>query len=64
MSFLRPCKKEDAQTTANVLNEYFITFIPVLQWFSDQSPHFYNKVMHTLASSPGVKHRFSTVYAP
>ncbi len=29
--FLRPCKKADAETTANVLNEYLTTFIPVLQ---------------------------------
>ncbi len=46
------------------MNEYFTTFIPVLEWFSDQGPHFCNKVMQNLASSFGVKHRFSTVYAP
>ncbi len=57
-------KKADEETTANVFNEYFTTFIPVLQWFFDQRPHFCNKVMQTLASSPGVKHRFSTVYPP
>ncbi len=63
-AFLRPCKNADAETSANVLNEYFTTFIPVLQWFSDQCPHFCNKVMQTLASSLRVKHRFSTVCAP
>ncbi len=47
---LRPCKKEDAETTSKVLNEYFTTFIPFLQWFSDQGPHFCNKVMQTLES--------------
>ncbi len=44
--------------------EYFATFVPVLQWFSDQGPHFCNKVMQNLSNSLGVKHRFSTVYAP
>ncbi len=61
---LRPCKEADAETTAIDLNEYFNSFIPVLQWFSDQGRYFCNKVMQTLASSLEVKHRFSTVYAP
>ncbi len=61
---MRPCKKADAETTANVLNEYFTNFIPVLQWFSYQGPHFWKKVSQTLASSFGVKHCFSAVYAP
>ncbi len=29
--FLKPCKKADAETTSNVLMEYFSTFVPVLQ---------------------------------
>ncbi len=44
--------------------EYFTTFVPVPQLFSDQGPHFHDKVMQTLASSLEVKQRFSTVYAP
>ncbi len=59
--FLRPCKIADTETTANVLNEYSITFIPLLQWISDLGHHFCNKVMQNLASSLGDKHRFYTV---
>lgn len=33
--FLRDCKHDDAETTAEVLMEYFTTFLPVLTWFSD-----------------------------
>ncbi len=44
--------------------EYFSTFVPVLQWFSDQGPHFCNKVMQNLSTYLEVKHLFSTVYAP
>lgn len=62
--FLRPCEKADARSTANVLVEYFTTFVPVLKWFSDQGPHFCNEVMQLLATTLGVRHRFSTVYAP
>ena len=62
--FLRACKSADAETAASVLCEYFTTFVPVLQWFSDQGPHFCNKVMELLAQTLGAKHRFSTVYAP
>ena len=62
--FLRGCKHADASTTAEVLTEYFTTFVPVTKWFSDQGPHFCNKVMEMLAQSIGANHRFSTVYAP
>ena len=62
--FLRACQKADAATTAEVLMEYFTTFVPVLQWFSDQGTHFKNEVMELLANSLGVKHHFSTPYVP
>lgn len=62
--FLRPCKSADAETTASVLMEYFTTFVPVLNWFSDQGSHFKNQVMEFLACSLGAKHSFSTPYVP
>ncbi len=52
------------RSRSNVLMEYFSTFLPVLEWFSDQGTHFCNKGMQKLSASLGVKHRFSTVYAP
>ena len=61
---LRAVSRADAQTTANVLMEYFTIFVPVLQWFSDQGPHFCNKVMELLAASLGARHLLSTLYAP
>jgi len=61
---LRSCKSANAETTAQVLLEYFTTFVPVLQWFSDQGTHFKNEVMERLASSLGAKQRFSTAYVP
>lgn len=62
--FLRACQSADAETAASTLLEYFTTFVPVLQWISDQGPHFANKVMELLASSHEAKHRFSTPYVP
>ncbi len=62
--FLRACEKADAETTAEVLMEYFTTFVPVLSWFSDQGTHFKNEVMEILAKSLGAKHNFSTPYVP
>ena len=62
--FLRACEKADAETTAEVLMEYFTTFVPVLSWFSDQGTHFKNEVIEILANSLGVKHNFSTPYVP
>ena len=62
--FLRSCRKADAETTAEVLMEYFTTFVPVLSWFSDQGSHFKNEVMEILAKSLGAKHQFSTPYVP
>ncbi len=62
--FLRSCKFANAETTADVLIEYFTTFVPVLMWFSDQGTHFKNEVMELLAKSLGAKHRFSTAYVP
>lgn len=41
-----------------------MTFVPVLEWFSDQGPHFRNAVIELLASSMGSKHRLSTAYVP
>ena len=52
------------EITANVLTKYFTTFFPVLNWFSDQGTHFLNKIIFQLTSNLGVKHRYSTVYAP
>ncbi len=49
--FLKPCKNADAETTSNVLMEYFSAFAPVLQWFSDQGRHFRNKVIQNLSTS-------------
>lgn len=62
--FLRSCAKADAETTAEILMEYFTTFVPVLSWFSDQGSHFKNEVMEILAKSLGAKHNFSTPYVP
>ncbi len=62
--FLEPCKNAHAETTANVLMEYFSTFVPVLQWFSDQGPRICNTIMQYLSTSVGVKHLLSTVYEP
>lgn len=62
--FLRACEKADAETTAEVLMEYFTTFVPVLSWFSDQGTHFKNEVMEILSKSLGAKHKFSTPYVP
>lgn len=62
--YLRACAHADAETTANVLVEYFTTFVPVLQWFSDQGTHFKNEVMELLAKDLGVRHHFSTAYVP
>lgn len=62
--FLRACKHADAETTAEVLLEYFTTFTPVLTWFSDQGTHFKNNVMELLAKSLGARHLFSTAYVP
>ena len=62
--FLRSCESANAQTTADVLMEYFSTFVPVLKWFSDQGSHFKNEVMEILATSLGAKHRFSSAYVP
>ena len=62
--FLRACKQADAATATEVLMEYFTTFVPVLQWFSDQGTHFKNEVMRLLAASLGAKHNFSTPYVP
>ena len=62
--FLRSCASACAEATADVLAEYFTTFVPVLNWFSDQGSHFKNEVMELLASSLGAKHRFSTAYVP
>lgn len=62
--YLRPCRNADATSTAEVLLEYFSTFVPVLKWFSDQGPHFANEVMEVLASALGARHRFSTAYVP
>jgi len=62
--FLRSCKSADAETTAEVLMEYFTTFVPVLMWFSDQGTHFKNQVLEILATCLGAKHRFSTPYVP
>lgn len=62
--YLRPCAKADARSTVDILMEYFTTFVPVLKWFSDKGPHFCNEVMEGLAATLGVRHRFSTVYAP
>lgn len=36
--FLRPCARADAETALEVLMEYLSTFVPVLQWVSDQGP--------------------------
>ena len=44
--------------------EYFTTFLPVLNWFSDQGSNFKNQVMEYLAKSLGAKHNFSTPYVP
>ncbi len=52
--FLKPCKNADAESTANVLMEYFPTFVSIPQWFSDRGPHFCNKVMQNLSTSLGV----------
>ena len=41
--FLHACEKADAATTTEILMEYFNTFVPVLQWFSDQGTRFKNK---------------------
>ncbi len=61
---MRLYKKTDAETTTDFLKEYFTTSFLFCSWFSDQGPHLCNKVMQTLASSLGVRHRFSTEYAP
>lgn len=57
--FLRSCETANAETTAEVLMEYFKTFIPALSWFSDQGPHFKDQVMKILAKSLGANHNFS-----
>lgn len=62
--FLQPCSHADAETTAEVLMEYFTTFVPVLSWFSEQGTHFKNELIELLATVIGAKHRFSTVYVP
>lgn len=62
--YLRSTEKAYATTAASILTEYCTTFVPVLQWFSDQGPHFCNSIMEELASSLGARHRFSTAYVP
>ena len=62
--FLRTCVHANAETTTEVLLEYFSTFIRVLRWFSDQVTHFRNAVMELPANSMGANHRFSTAYVP
>lgn len=62
--FLRTCKHADAGRTAEVMMEYFTTFVPVLNELSDQGTHFKNEVMELLAISLGANHRFSTAYVP
>ncbi len=62
--FLRVCEKTDAETTAELLVEYFTTFVPVLSWFSDQGTHFKNEVMKILARPTRANHNFSTPYVP
>lgn len=42
--------------------ECFFSFVPVLNWLADQEPHFFNKVIDTLATYLGAEHRFSTAY--
>lgn len=60
--FFRACTNTDGETTANTFLEYFTTFVPVLQWFSDQGPHFVIKFKENLSAMPGRKHKFSTSY--
>lgn len=61
---LRPCVRADAESDAAVLQEYLATFLPILKWFSDQGPHFYNDAMKPIAIALGVHHDFSAAYVP
>ena len=62
--FQRAYRKEDAETTADVLMDYFLSFTTVLNWLSDQGTHFKNEVMSLLAKSIGAMYRFSTACVP
>lgn len=62
--YLRSCAKSDAETTAKILMEYFTTFIPVINWFSDQGSHFKNQLIEILAKTISAKPNFSTPYVP
>lgn len=60
--YLRSCRKINHASVSFIIDEYFTTFMLVLQWFSDQGPNFCTDVMETLSNTQGVGQRFSAAY--
>lgn len=61
---LYPAYKEDAETTATSLIQWFSNFGVSKRWTSDHGSHFANRILTILASHFGIKHHFTATYAP
>ncbi|MEN9639683.1 MAG: hypothetical protein RLZZ262_1552, partial [Bacteroidota bacterium] len=59
---LVPCKTTDAEAAVNGILDWIALFGIPKAFFSDQGPHFRNKVMKCLVKSLNVIHDFSTPY--
>lgn len=62
--YLRHCNQATNSNAAEVILEYFSTFVYALRWFLCRCPIFCGEVIGALSLSLGAKHRFSIAYAP
>lgn len=58
------CNKRIACTSVTLLMEYFTSFVSIPKRFSDQKFCFFYKIIGMLAFNHGLRHNFSTCYAP
>lgn len=62
--WLEPCVATNAETTKDILLNWFSIFGVVPMWISDRESHFKNKLMHQLNKALHSQHHFTTPYHP
>jgi len=63
-TWLLPFSNCDAISTAEGISKWINTFTVMDWWCSDQGSHFKNSTINELSRIHGIKHHFTTAYAP